>query len=107
MISANDLNRLIMIERPTKADNGLTTAITGWDPIFPMWAQRKDVSDAEKFNAQQVGRNLTTRFRVRNNADSRTVTTEDRISCEGVVYQIIGIKESDDETLEFTAVSAP
>lgn len=78
-----------------------------WQQIAVLSASKKDVSDGERVNAQGVGANLTTRFVVRSSTVTRAVKAQDRIECDGRVYDIVGIKEiGRRDALEFSTASA-
>ena len=71
-------------------------------PVTP--AEKRDVSDAERMRANEIQAHITTRFRVRWSAFTAGLTPKDRLICEGLVYDISGIKEiGRREFLEITA----
>lgn len=59
----------------------------------PVWAQRKDVSDGERARAGIVEAHLMTRFVVRWSAFTAGITAKDLLVCDGVTFNINGIKE--------------
>lgn len=76
----------------------------GWSEITKRWASKQDVSDGEKLRAAQVGATVTTRFVVRSDSVTRTLTAADRIEYDGVTYAIEGTKEiGRREAIEITA----
>ena len=82
------------------------------DPVFgppldlTVWASKEDVSDVERVRAQQVGAEITTRFRVRwSEAVSRFDATG-RVLFDGREYAVSGVKEiGRREGLEITAAA--
>lgn len=94
--SAGSLDRRIVIERYQQSGtNAFNEPIYSWATLATVWAARQDVSDAETFAAGQVGSSLRTRFVIRSNATTKTVTPTDRISYDGSIWNIKGVKEGD------------
>lgn len=107
------MDRRIQFRRATLSDDGYQ-AIVAWnlaDPSAddlgsPVWASRKDVSDAERAKAGWIEAVIVSRFVVRSSVFSRGITPKDRIVCGALVYDIIGIKQvGRDDYLEFTATA--
>jgi len=72
----------------------------------PVPAERRDISDGERWRAGEVQAHVSTRFRVRSSGFARGVTPKDRLICEGRTFEIVGIKELDRlRTLEITAAA--
>lgn len=95
MTSAGDLDRRITIQRNTPGvDNGFGEAAETWSDLITYSAKREDVRDSEKNAAGQTMGSLVCRFTIRSSTDSRTVNTKDRISYDGKVWQIHGVKEA-------------
>lgn len=68
------------------------------------WAEKMDVSDGERWKAGEVAAQVTTRFRTLSHAGTRAVLASDRITFDGVNYDISGIKEiGRAKRIEFTA----
>lgn len=91
---AGHLDRRVQFRRATLADDGFGMSETWTDHGAPIWAQKVDVSDGEKFRAGQVQAQITTRFMVRWSRFSAGLTPKDRLVCDGVAYDVTGIKES-------------
>ena len=69
-------------------------AIEGWQDVAQKeWAEKRDVSDGERWSAGEVAAQVTTRFVVLSNTNTRAITPKDRITLDGVTYEIFGIKE--------------
>jgi SPP1 family predicted phage head-tail adaptor len=101
---AGKLDRRITLERYTETVNEWNEPITGWTSLGQRWASKEDVSDGEKVRAAQVGASVSTRFQVRYDSLTSTITAADRLSYDGVQYQISGTKEiGRREGIEITA----
>ena len=92
-MAAGTLDRLVQFERCTLGDDGMsrTEVFTPHGSVVP--AQKQDISDAERWRAGEVQAHVTTRFKVRFSAFTADLTPKDRLVCDGVTYQITGIKE--------------
>jgi SPP1 family predicted phage head-tail adaptor len=107
--SAGTLDRKITIQRSTETVNEFNEPQLVWADFYAPRAARRDVSDGERFAAGQVGSHLMTRFVIRASSETETVTPVDRISYDGAIWNIHGIKEADQgdmrgRFLEITAV---
>lgn len=106
MAGAGALDRRIHFQRFAEADNGLETVETWSNYGLPVWASRKDVSDAEKMAANWVEATVASRFVIRSNTFTRGLTAKDRLLCGGLVFDILGIKEiGRRDRLEVTAIA--
>lgn len=59
----------------------------------PVFARRRDVSDAERMSAGAWDNLLVVRFVIRATVFSRDIRRSDRLRHDGVIYRISGIKE--------------
>ena len=76
-----------------------------WSEVSSVWAEKEDLSDAERVRAMQVGASVTTRFRVRETSLTACLNAKDRVKCDSRIYEISGIKDAqDDRVLELTCV---
>ena len=99
-------DRRVQFERWTGSDNGFGVVEDWAAHGLPVPAAKRDVSDAERMRANEVQAHITSRFRVRSSAFTRDLSPKDRLVCEGLVYNISGIKELDRlRTLEITAAA--
>ena len=106
VLNAGSLNRRIQVQRATENPDGHGGFDYAWqDHGAPIFARRRDVSDAERFSAGRWDNELVTRFTVRSTAFSRDIRRTDRLVHEGITFQIDGIKEVPDSRafLEITA----
>lgn len=92
-MKAGALDRRIQFRRFTMTDDGFTTVEAWADHGSPVWASRRDVSDRERMAAMEVAAMITTRFHVRYSSFTAGITPKDRLTCEGVEYDITGIKQ--------------
>jgi SPP1 family predicted phage head-tail adaptor len=109
MTSAQDLDRSITIERSQDVANAFNELIPTWLPVLKVRAKRRDISDGEKDAAGQIGATLMTRFVVRSSSNTRVVLPTDRISHDGLIWNIKGIKQADEgrnRFLEITAIAS-
>lgn len=93
-MSAGELDRRITIQRYTTTTNDFNEEVKAWSDLTTIWAMRHDMSSAEKFSAGQVNATLATRFKVRSSSTTRGVTANDRISYDGGLFDITGVKET-------------
>ncbi len=105
-MGAGKLDRRIVIERATHAQDASGQPIPTWNTLTTVWASRVDMSDKEQFQSGQELNTRVTRFMVRHTSDTKTVTAKDRISYEGDIYDILGVKETSDGRQRFIEVTA-
>lgn len=103
-MNAGDLDRRVQFQRALPMDDGLSITEVFSDHGTPVWASRKDISDGERWRAAAVSSLVTARFQVRWTPFAADITVKDRIRCEGVDYNLTGIKEiGRRERIEFSA----
>jgi SPP1 family predicted phage head-tail adaptor len=105
-MSAGNLDRRIVIERSTSTPNAFNEPVETWAPLITVWAERKDVSDAEKMSAGQISSMLMSRFVIRSSAAAKGVKPSDRISYDGAIWSIFGVKETQDGRNRFIEITA-
>ena len=99
-------DRRVQFERYTATDDGFGQVQDWTAHGSPVPAEKRDVSDAERWRAGEVQAHITTRFRVRWSEFTAGLTPKDRLVYEGRVYDISGIKElGRRRTLEITAAA--
>ena len=78
-------------------------------PIANRWAMKTDVSDGERMRASQLGQDITSRFLVRDDSVTRTITGKDMLVCEGRTYAVDSTKEYGGRRvgIEITATARP
>lgn len=105
-MAAGKLDRRIVIERATTTFDAFNSPVETWAPLLTVWAERKDVSDAEKVSAGQVSSMLMSRFVIRSSVAAKGVTPKDRVSYDGAVWNIFGIKETPHGRNRFLEITA-
>lgn len=106
MISAGAMDRRVQFQRFTDADDGFSTVQNWANHGTAVWAQKTDVSDAERFRASEVSAIITSRFVVRHSTFTAGITPKDRLVCEGVTYDISGKKEGKGRRVSFEITAA-
>lgn len=95
VLPAGRRDRVFAVLRAVEgAPSALNEPTVTWTEIFRVRAMREDVSDREQFVAGRDAATITARFVVPATPDTRTITTEDRASCDGRTWDIEGAKES-------------
>lgn len=105
-MGAGSLDRRIVIERATEAQDAAGQPVPTWATFATLWASRKDVSDGERFSdGQELGTRVS-RFVIRHSSEAKTVTAKDRISYDGDIYDILGVKETGHGRQRFLEITA-
>lgn len=107
-MEAGRLDRRISIigKFPTGEFDDWNNPIMADDGSVRVWAQKTDISDAERVRAQQVGATVTTRFLIRYSSQVRNVDPTYRVEFEDRTYDISAVKEVGfREGLEITATA--
>lgn len=104
---AGALDRLVQFRRATLSDDGFGQVEAFANHGLPVYAMKTDVSDGERWRAGEVSAQITARFLVRWSAFTAALTPKDEIVCEGLTYNIAGIKEGKGrrQWLEITAAA--
>jgi SPP1 family predicted phage head-tail adaptor len=108
MISAGKLDRRVVIERYGVTYDAHNQPTEAWTSLASRWAAKQDVSDVERVRAAQVGAEITTRFVVRWDSVTSTITAADRVVYGGKTYSVVGVKEGEGRrvSIEITASTA-
>lgn len=109
MIRSGELDRRIIIMRAAVEDDGLSSVPGAMAALATRWAKKTDVSDGERIRASEQGQEITSRFLVRDDSVTRTITGKDMLVCEGRTYAISGTKEYGGRRvgIEITATARP
>jgi SPP1 family predicted phage head-tail adaptor len=102
------LDRLIQIQRATSAPNEFNEPAETWNVLATVYAKRTDASAGERYRAQEVGAQITTRFVIRYSTQVADVNPKDRVEDDRRTYNITGVREVKDTRnrwLEIDAVS--
>lgn len=107
-MGAGNLDRRVQFRRYTESDDGYGVKKTWADHGSAVWASKKDVSDGERMAAGWVEASVVSRFVVRWSTFTAAIDPRDRLKCEGLEMEIIGIKEGDGRHrwIEITAQAA-
>ncbi|RRH69970.1 phage head completion protein [Falsigemmobacter faecalis] len=70
--------------------NGIRETIT---PIGSVWASRSDVGDAERAVAGTVQGTVRTAWLVRSSPLTRELKPKDRLTSQGLTFEILGLRE--------------
>lgn len=106
-MQAGRRDRRVTLQRATTVQSALGTEIPSWATLATLWASREAISGVERYRAEQVGATVTARFQVRWNAITSGLRRADRLICEGVTYEITGLKEIGRRVgVEITAAAA-
>lgn len=101
---AGSLDRKITIQRATFSPNAAGEDVPAWADLVTVRASKTDIPDGERWRAAEVAATITTRFQVRWNALTASVTPKDRIICDGRAFDISHVKELPRQVgLELTA----
>lgn len=96
VLNAGKLDRRVQFLRAELIDDGFGNTQGPFEPFgSPVYAARRDVADAEKFAAGTIQATLDTRFTVRSSPFTRSINPADRLTCEGLDFNIIGIKQTE------------
>ena len=112
-ITPGELDKRISFRRAAAVNDGTATVPGEFAPIGSRWAKKTDASDAERVRAAAQSQEITSRFLVRADALTRTVTGKDVLIYHtrsgDVRYEITGTKESveREDGLEISAVARP
>lgn len=90
----SDLDREVQFLRQGVGDDGFSSEAGEFaahgDAVR---AKRLDVSDGERWRAGEVASSIMARFRLRWSPFIAAITPKDRLSCEGLEFDIVGLKE--------------
>ena len=104
--TAGKRDRKVKLERWGITRDGWNNPIEGWTKLSTVWASKTDVSDTERLRAAEVGSALTTRFVIRWSKKVADFNTKDKLTCEGLEYDVVGVKElGRREYIEITAAA--
>lgn len=107
-LAAGRLDRRVRLMQARTVKNALNEDVVSWVTLATVYGSKTDVSDGERVRAAEVAAVITTRFVVRYSMTTRQLTPRDRVVLDGLVYDIVGIKEvGRREGLEITANARP
>lgn len=107
-LAAGRLDRSLILRKRTVANNALGEPVETFTDLATAKASKTDITDAERVRAQQVGAEVTTRFRIRWSVNWSDLSAKDRCSYDGREYEIVAVKEIGRRNgLEITACARP
>lgn len=84
----------VQLLRAGSSDDGFAEVPGDYVPLgVARWMRKTDISDAERWRADEIGAVITTRFTCASTTFTRAITPKDRLQCGSVTYDIQGIKE--------------
>lgn len=98
-MKAADLRAVVQVVRATHTDDGFASNPTFAPLGDPIRARKRDLSDGERSRAGEVSAVLMTRFTVRRSGFTDAITAKDRLVCDGLTYEVTGIKDMGDGTM--------
>lgn len=105
-IKAGALDRRIELHRVSVSTNAFNEPVETFTLVATLWASKVDVSDGERWRAQQVAAINMARFQTRWDAVTSTINPKDRIKFEGEFWEILAVKElGRRQGIEITAVT--
>jgi SPP1 family predicted phage head-tail adaptor len=108
MTGSGDMNRRATFQRATVTFDSFGGEVETWGTLASVWIHRRDASAGESYKAQEVGGNLTMRFRIRYSSTVATLNPRDRVLYNGRVFNITGVREKQrNRWLEVDAVIQP
>jgi SPP1 family predicted phage head-tail adaptor len=94
MTGSGKMNRRVTLQRATVTADAFGGEVETWGTLAEVWVDRRDASAAESYRAQEVGAQITTRFKIRYSATVADLNPRDRLVYGGLAYQITGVRES-------------
>jgi SPP1 family predicted phage head-tail adaptor len=108
MSGAGDLDRRILFQRSTPSANSFNELIESWQTLASVSSAKRDSSAAESYRAQEVGAELSTRFRIRWSPALADLNERDRVVIGSAIYNITGVREIERQRwIEVDAVRRP
>lgn len=92
-MTAGKLDRRIILQRFSGAVNAFNEIEEVWSDLVTRWAMVSPISDAERVRAGAVSATITTRFKIRYSTQVADLNPKDRVSFEGKIFDIWGVKE--------------
>ena len=98
--------RIAFLRDTGNSTNGVNDVLPNWTIIANSWASFMPISDGERLANGGISSNLMGRFQIRYSALTSSLTPKDRLQMDGLIYDIIGIKQiAYRQWLEITAAT--
>lgn len=92
-LSAGKLDRKVVLERFTESRDEYNEPVRAWAVLARRSASCEPLSDGEKFRASETAADASARFVIRYSRDVADLNPKDRLIFQGVVHEIIRVKE--------------
>jgi hypothetical protein len=92
-MNAGPLDRRITLERFTTTVDAYNEPVKAWGVLAHRAASYVLISDGERFRAGETAANASARFQIRWSPSVSDLNPKDRLVFEGVVHQILNVKE--------------
>lgn len=103
---AGDLDTRVTILRATTTASQFNELVPTWSTLVTLWAKRTDASAAEAYRAQEVGAQISARFKIRYSALAAGINPKDRVQLEGRTYNITATRRIErNQWIEIDAVA--
>ncbi len=89
---AGKLDRKIILQRFTSTLDEYNEPVKTWATLATRSASYEPLSDGERFRASETAANASARFVIRYSAAVSDLDAKDRLTFEGVVYEIVHVK---------------
>lgn len=91
-LSAGKMDRRINIERFVATVDEYNEPVKAWSVLTTVAAAYEPLSDGERFRASETAATASARFVIRYSTTTATVDPKDRLTFEGVSYEIVNVK---------------
>lgn len=91
-MDAGQFDRRIVLQRAVTVDDGLTTVISGWEPLATVWAKYIPISGAEMLAAGETASFNRVRFKIRNDSLWSDLNATDRLTFDDKEYNIDAVR---------------
>ena len=92
-LAAGKLDRKIVLQRFTSTRDEFNEPVLTWATLATRSASYEPLSDGERFRAGETAANASARFVIRYSAAAADLDPKDRLTFEGVTYEIVRVKE--------------
>ena len=105
-LKSGHLDRRIELHRASITTNDFNETVETFVKIADLWASKQDVSDGERWRAQQLAATDMTRFQIKWSTFAETINPKDKIVYGGKTWEILAVKElGRQQGVEITAVT--
>ena len=105
-MKAGKLDRRVTLQRFTSTVDAYNEPVLTWATLAVRWASYEPLSDGERFRAGETAADASARFVIRWSSTVEDLNPKDRLTFDGVTYQILRVKEiGRREGLEITAAA--